>query len=209
MTASAHTEDLEAILAACWARLEQAAGDRRDAFHIMQVASVGLDGGARLRSVVLRAVEPDERLLAFHSDARSPKIVEIEREPRISLLFYDKEAGLQLRLEGTAEVHRCDDRAETAWRAGRRFARRCYLQTQGPSSPADQPTSGLPTELEQREPTEEELSAGRENFCVVTCCVRRLDWFSLKHDGHRRAEFCWPDGDDQAGATSHSRWLVP
>lgn len=199
------SEDLDRLLQACWGRLESAAGNRRDPFHIMAVASIGMDGRPRARNVVLRAVEADARLLAFHSDARSPKIAELERDPRVSLLFYDKQEGLQLRLEAHAQVHRDDERAEAAWRAGRRFARRCYLQEAGPSTPSAVPTSGLPDVFEGREPTEEELLPARENFTVVTCRAERLDWFSLAHDGHRRAEWRWAgaEGTPQAG------WLVP
>jgi pyridoxamine 5'-phosphate oxidase len=197
-------EDLESLLADCWSRLQSAAADRRDPFHIMGLSTVGQDGRPRARSVVLRAVEPEARLIVFHCDRRSPKVEELQRDPRLALLFYDKPGGLQLRIEAEAEIHLESPRAEEAWRKSHRFARRCYLQEEGPSSPASGPTSGLPPAFETREPEEAELDPARENFCLVACRVERLDRFSLAHDGHRRAAWRWRD----EGAVE-STWLVP
>ena len=195
---------LEGIVSGCLERLAQAPLERHDPFHIMGLATLGLDGRPRARSVVIRAFDPTGPEIAFNSDARSPKVAEMERDPRVSLLFYDREEGIQIRAEAEAQIHKQDERANAAWQAGSLFARRCYLQEPGPSSRASGPTSGLPAEVEGREPSEEELLPARRNFVYVTCRVEWLDWLSLHHDGHRRARF-----DFDAKGVPSGTWLVP
>ncbi|NBR79124.1 MAG: pyridoxamine 5'-phosphate oxidase, partial [Alphaproteobacteria bacterium] len=57
--------------------LERGAADRRSAFHTPTVATIGLDGRPRLRTIVLRACDTANRSLRFHTDARSDKINEL------------------------------------------------------------------------------------------------------------------------------------
>jgi hypothetical protein len=58
--------------------------------------------------------------------------------------------------------------------------------------------------LENRDPSEAESEAGRQNFAVVVCQVRQIDWLFLTPYGHRRANFTW-NGSGQL----RTCWLVP
>jgi pyridoxamine 5'-phosphate oxidase len=195
---------LESLLSDCWARLRAGADDKAHPFHIMTLASSGLDGRARARSVILRAADPAGRLLSFYSDRRSPKMAEVERDPRVALLFYDPAEGLQIRLEGLAGEVREEERVEEAWRSASRYSRRVYLQEEAPGAETDRPTSGLPPALEGEEPSEEALLPARENFSLLQVRVLKLDWLKISGEGQRRALWRWNEEErPEAG------WIVP
>lgn len=196
--------DLAALLEDCWDALRKGAEEKDHPFHIMVLATSGLDGRARARSVILRGVAPDARELTFFSDARSPKVAELERDPRAALLFYDPAEETQLRLEGLAAPHPDAGEEERAWRSASRYSRRTYLQVAAPGRPAGALTSGLPPEAEGREPSEEELLAARGNFRLLRFRLLSLDWLKLGRKGQSRACWSW----DEEGAIA-ATFLVP
>jgi pyridoxamine 5'-phosphate oxidase len=195
---------LAALLDGCWRALEAGAEGADHSFHVMVLATSGLNGRARARSVILRGVSQEERQVVFYSDARSPKIAELERDPRAALLFYNPAEGVQLRLEGFAGLLLDEEEEERAWRSASRYSRRVYLQSAPPGERAEAPTSGLPQEMGYGEPSEEALLPARENFRVLRFQLFKLDWLKLSRDGQRRALWSW----DEEGRLE-SAWLMP
>ena len=179
-------------------RLARAARDRKSPMHTPVVAT----GDADVRTMVLRAFDPASWTLRFHTDTRAPKVAVIEADPRIGLLLYDKAQKIQLRLQGTGRIERTGPVADAAWAAGDNFARRCYLG-EGPGAASDHPISGLPSQFEGTEPDDAQLLPARPNFAVLLVELHRLDWFTLAHTGHRRAQFS-RTGDDWQG-----QWVSP
>ena len=191
----AFAEDLDEMLAHAWRQLARGAKDRRSPFHTPTIATIGRDGRPRLRTVVLRAVEPTAGRLRFHTDVRSDKIAELAADPRIALHAYDPQGKLQVRIEGRAVVHRDDVLAEQAWRASRPASRACYAAEPAPGGTiAEGGGFRLPAD-------EAGILAGRANFSVVEVVAEALETLWLAHGGHRRARF----------ALGHNRsdWLVP
>lgn len=177
-------ETLDEILADIAALFDEAVRDRRSAMHTPCVVS----GDADARIMVLRGFEADDWRLRFHTDSRSPKVAAFEADPRIALLFYDREAKLQIRARGNATILREGELADSAWDQSTNFARRCYLGD-APGTRSDLPTSGLPSQFEGVEPSDQEVAVARENFALLIADVNSLDWFYLAHSGHRRAAF--------------------
>jgi pyridoxamine 5'-phosphate oxidase len=202
-----HSEDeprLGAVLAECWHLLADGAADPRHDFHLTALGTGHAGHGCSLRTVVLRGVDPAARELWLYTDLRSRKIGEIETEPRVALLFHSLSDDTQIRIQAEAAIHHSDRRAEEAWRTLTPRQRRDYLVSGPRGLPWAWATSGLPPELEARDPSEVESHAGRVNFAVVVCQVRQLDWLFLTPYGHRRANFAW-SGDGQL----RTSWLVP
>jgi pyridoxamine 5'-phosphate oxidase len=196
---------LEDAQTAIWQMLARAVRDRRSAWHTPVLASIGRDGAPKARVLVLRAADRPSRTLRLHTDSRTAKVEEIAREPRVSLLFYDAGARLQLRASGLAHVARDGDVADAAWAATRMLGRRCYTAPLAPGSPAPGPVSGLPEALEHREPTRAESESGRPNFSVVLIRLEELEFLQLAFAGHRRGAFrISADGNGWTG-----RWLIP
>ena len=195
--------DLDASLDRAWALLLEGARNRSGGAHTPSLATVDGDGRPRQRIMVLRAADLDRRHLRFHTDARSDKIVEIGAAAPVSVLIYDADAKLQLRLSGTASVQTHSASADEAWSEADNYARRCYLADPGPGTPVQKPTSGLPASVQGEKPSDEQLKPARSNFAIVQAEIDQIDFYYLAHQGHRRARFAW-NGERWDGT-----WLVP
>lgn len=174
--------------------LLRAATDRRSPMHTPVVVTA--NGGARI--MVLRAFDAEHWTLRFHTDARAGKVAAIAAAPRTTVLAYDPEEKLQLRLYGSAQVIASGPEADDAWTASSRFARRCYLG-EAPGTGAAAPSSGLPAWAEGIQPSEEQLAPARANFAVLVFTADEIDWYWLSNTGHRRA----------AVKRDGGRWLTP
>lgn len=199
MDDAAFYDDLDASLAQAWTRLVRGAADRRSAMHTVQVASLGPDG-PRVRTVVLRGVEPTARTIRFHTDSRSEKADQLLADPRVEICAYDPGAKIQLRLRGTATLHREGSLVDSAWAATGPGSRVCYRAPLGPGTPLSSPGEG---DLGPDARTPQDPEQGRAVFVAVTVEVTRLDWLYLASRGHRRAAFDW------TGAGWRGQWLAP
>lgn len=187
--------DLEETLREAWRLLSRGVADRRSPFHTPSVATVRVDGTPSVRTVVLRACKPENRLIRFHTDARSPKVAEIARNADVAMLFYDAAQKIQIRIEGAARLHRGDALAEECWQASRLQSRQCYRVPVAPGSALSDPADAGHELLAEDE--------ARRYFTVVAVEVRVLEWLYLAIAGHRRARFHW------SGAEWQGAWLAP
>ena len=189
-------DDLDLTLQNAWASLVRGVRDRRSPFHTPTIATIAADGRPRMRTVVLRAADPVQRVLRFHTDLRSAKIVEIARDSRIALHGYDRADKLQIRVEGIASVHSDDGVADQAWEASRLMSRACYATQPGPGSPLENESDFfIPAD-------EDEINAGRSNFSAVIIRVESIETLYLDHEGHRRAIF-------RLAEDMRPQWLTP
>jgi pyridoxine/pyridoxamine 5'-phosphate oxidase len=95
---------IEPNLDRVWAALMTGARPSRTPFTVLQLATSGIDGAPKVRSVILRGADAERGAVSFFTDVRSTKIEEIRHQPRVSLLGYDADAGFQIRLEGKATI---------------------------------------------------------------------------------------------------------
>jgi pyridoxamine 5'-phosphate oxidase len=194
----AYYNDLQGSLDHAWAMMVRGAADRRSGFHTPAVATVDEAGEPSQRVMVLRAVDPAQRTLRLHTDVRSQKFVHIGRQPRVSVLFYDAHAKLQLRIGARAEMHAGDEVARAAWAASRAQSRLCYEQELAPGAAVDAPLPELP--VDRRFAAADD---GQKNFAVLLAAVDRIEWLYLAIEGHRRARWAWSAGRWQG------TWLAP
>jgi hypothetical protein len=108
---TARLQQLDEIEQSIWSELESCVAARprpepgepevSEPPHEWRVAVLAtLDGGqADARSIVLREVDAAERRLIFYTDARSPKVRQIEASPQGTLIFHSRELGWQLRMQ--------------------------------------------------------------------------------------------------------------
>lgn len=179
-----HIESLRMIQSACWRELERAARDRDHGWHLLGVATVDDDAPA-LRTVVLREVDERQNRLSFYTDARSPKVGQVQRNPNAALLAWSPVLHWQLRLRVKLTVETSGPGVAARWAGFRQTdAAQDYLSPRAPGSL-----------LEGIEPE----PADRGHFAVVHAQVLSIDWLELLADGRRRAVF---DGDGM-------RWVTP
>ena len=200
-----HHDDLDATLKFAWQMVGRGVHDRRSAFHTPVLATLGADG-PQARVLVLRALDVTLRSLTFHTDTRSAKMPELAGDSRVAVTFYDAARKVQLRLNGVASVQANNAVSHQRWAASRPSSLRCYLGAQ-PSAVSPAPTSGLPAQVEAREPELHELAVAEVNFAVLQIAVQRMEWLHLHTRGQRRSLFTWVDGSAQSSCTM--QWLNP
>ena len=196
--------DLNAVLPQVQAMLEEGASSRHVAAHAPVVASLDANGGPSQRVMILRECDWANQRLRFHTDTRSNKVAQLDTRDQMSVLIYDKEAKLQLRLTGTGWAEKGTN-ADLPWKSSTPFARRCYMAKAAPGSISDAPTSGLPEWIEGKKPEEDQLLDARANFSILMFAFDRIEWLYLANSGHRRAAFSF----DHDSAVWSGDWLVP
>jgi hypothetical protein len=197
------TITLKEVLQNCWTMLVEGATNQDHPFHTPVLGTSNLGVGANSRMVILRQVEPAERILICHTDDRSNKLFDIGGDPRVSWLFYHPVEKIQLRVYGEATIHTDDSLADEQWETTDLFNRRHYCAVHAPSTSFPEPNTGLPDFLINRPPTLAESLAGRKYFAVIRCQIYFVDWLKLRFEGHHRARFFWQD--NQLKAT----WTTP
>ena len=192
---------LDGVLADAVRRLATAVRDRRNAMHTPVVGTADGD----LRMMVLREATADLAVLRFHTDLRSPKATLIGGGGMVSVLAYDPDARVQLRMRGTGRIEHAGPVADAAWSKTAPSSRRCYLAETGPGGALEAAGSAIPDAFARRSPAMDETLPGRGNFAVLLVEVRSLDWLRLDRAGGIRARFARPD----ASAPWRGEWIAP
>jgi len=177
--------DLQAIEAALWKLLLESVKSFKAPFHTGAVATV-FENRPEVRTVVLRHADAEHKKLFFHTDTRSPKISQLQQEPQLSWLFYDKDIRMQLRIAAAAVIHTANDVANEAWEQARLASRLTYTTSSASGTILSAPEL---INLNQTEVEPVLITTARNNFCVVETTVQEMDWVLLHHAGNRRALF--------------------
>ena len=196
----AYYEDLKEIKKKIWSMLDDAVTNRSSQFRI-PVFICGDQKDFDGRIVVLRKSDQSNNLVQFHSDIRSDKIPKLKNNKNASMLFYDKEEKIQVRLKVECIINHDNEITKESWSKTGHISRKCYLVDNGPGTESPTPTSGLKPELDNFEFTMEQSEEGYKNFTVIQCKVKSIEWLYLAAKGHRRARF-----DIE---TNKDTWLVP
>ena len=196
----AYYEDFKEIKKKIWLMLDDAVTNRSSQFRI-PVFVCGDQKDFDGRIVVLRKSDQSNNLLQFHSDIRSDKINKLKNNKNASILFYDKEEKIQVRLKVECTVNHNNEITKESWSKTGHISRKCYLVDNGPGTESSTPTSGLKPELDNFEFTMEQSEKGYENFTVIQCKIKSIEWLYLAAKGHRRARFELDNNKES--------WLVP
>ena len=196
----AYYEDFIEIKKKIWLMLDDAVKNRASQFRIPTFIC-GYDNNIDGRIVVLRKSDQLNNLVQFHSDIRSDKIEILKKNPNASMLFYDKDEKIQVRLKVNCVINYKNEITKTSWDKTQHISRKCYLVDKGPGTVSDVPTSGLKPELDNFNYTKEQSEKGYKNFTVIQCNIKSIEWLYLAAKGHRRARF---DLENNKNV-----WLVP
>jgi hypothetical protein len=150
--------------------LTRAANERKSPWRWPVLVTRGAPyPGARM--LVVRKFDRRDRVVELHSDARSAKCAELMQDPACALMFFDKSAMVQLRVDGAAQVLTGAD-------AGPAFARAPAgsLDDYRGRAPGDDPDA----------PASAESDDARANFAAIRITMERADLLSIGRDGHER-----------------------
>ena len=196
----AYYEDFKEIKKKIWSMLDDAVTNRSSQFRI-PIFICGDQSDFDGRIVVLRKSDQSNNLIQFHSDIRSDKIPKLKNNKKASMLFYDKEEKIQVRLKVECIINHENEITKESWSKTGHISRKCYLVDNGPGTESLAPTSGLKPELDNFEFTMEQSEEGYKNFTVIQCKIKSIEWLYLAAKGHRRARFELDNNKEY--------WLVP
>ncbi|MBT8290747.1 MAG: pyridoxamine 5'-phosphate oxidase family protein [Muriicola sp.] len=155
--------------------LQRAASEKDHPFRYFTLATVGLERVARLRTVVLRKFEKDLKLI-FYTDSRSKKMIHLQENKNVGLLFYDPQTLTQIRMEGIANVIQDKEAIAKAWDEIELKARKDYTTVSTPGTSLDSP--------DQLDYLDDE-----DHFCIIEVIPFKVEYLQLKRPNHIRVNF--------------------
>ena len=194
--------DLDEVYFKIWDLLSSGLKNRNAPFHI-PVFICGNKDKSDGRIVVLRGIDKKEKKIWFHADIRSNKIKILKSYPKATLLFYDKNEKIQLRIFSEVKINYQNSTAVGSWKKTAHMSRQCYLGSKVPGSNSSEATSGLTENIDNMKYTIEESEIGYKNFCVIENYIKSIEWLYLAAKGHRRAYFSLKN------SSVMKKWLIP
>ena len=194
---------LSEIHTSIWDLLESSAAGNAPGWRLPVLATL-TDHGCEQRTVVLRVVDRDNGALLFHTDVRSSKVEQIRKDGRVSLLFYDHDRSVQLKIRGVASIHQTDEFAQSLWEAGTPASLKMYSAPLSPGTQCDSFNHNMAESLLGRLPERHEIESGRVNFCAIRIVVQSAEWLRLSQSGHLRASF-----ELIEGRLKSTGWIAP
>jgi len=168
------SQTLDGLWTLAWERLERAAHDRSAPTRHVTLATRDQAGWADARTLVLRAAMAGSARITLHTDALSPKIVDLQNDPRCTLLAWDPEAQLQIRLRAHASIRQADP---ADWAALPEPARALYGGMPVPGAP-------LPA------PQAHQIAPDQARFTLIDLQAQEVDLLHLGKTRHHRARYC-------------------
>lgn len=194
-------QDLEIF---AWKKLLNGSVKKKNGFRNMCLGTISLDAASSLRIVVNRKVDELNKTIYFHTDTRSRKFFELQKDNSVSLLFYDARQKIQIMAKAKANIHLDAALFNERWKATSPQARLGYMTVDPPNTKYNFPTLGYDERFSTEKPTEVESDIYRSNFAVVSCEVYELEFLYLDYLGNRKANFYY-----QNGVLHDSYWAVP
>ena len=173
--------------------LTAAVDDAKTLFHTPVVSSL-YNNQITSRVMVLREFCLQDRKMRFHTDHRAAKINHFNEISTASVIGYDPQLKIQIKLQGNISTHYDDKITKLAWDQSKSRSKKCYSVKGGSSKEITDPKDYDIKDFEVEE--------GYKNFSVLVFNFYSLEFLYLKSSGHRRAVHKWDD-------KYQSTWLVP
>ena len=173
--------------------LSEAVSNTQTLFHT-PVVSTMYENKIVSRVMVLREFNFDKKILRFHTDNRAAKIDNITKNSSSTVIGYDPDLKIQIKMQGHTEVHIDDEVAKMAWNESTPRSKKCYSVKGGSTKEIEDP--------QDYDIQDFIVEDGYKNFAVLIFKFQSLEFLYLKSSGHRRAIHKWDDNQT-------STWLVP
>tara|TARA_B100000886_G_scaffold129551_1_gene87352 strand:+ start:426 stop:1028 length:603 start_codon:yes stop_codon:yes gene_type:complete len=173
--------------------LIDAVNNAKNQFHTPIVSSI--DGNKIVsRVMVLREFDLKKKIMRFHTDNRAAKIRSFQKNNTATVIGYDPNLKVQIKLQGNINVHIDDSQTLSAWDGSTARSKKCYSVKDGSTQQINNP--------ETHDIKDFNVEEGYKNFAVLIFSFYSLEFLYLKSSGHRRSIHDWQDD-------YKSSWLVP
>ena len=158
--------------------LTNAVENAKTLFHTLAVSSID-NNQIATRVMVLREFNLKERYIRFHTDYRAAKIDHYSENNSASVLGYDPNLKIQIKLQGSISVHYNDQVTQAAWEGSTTRSKKCYSVKGGSTLKISDP--------KEYDLKDGNIEDGYMNFAVLKFSFNNLEFLHLKSSGHRRA----------------------
>ena len=166
---------LESTIDMVWRLLTRGVADRHAPERHPTLATLGLDGAPKLRTLVLRSVDRGVATLECHTDLKSTKVEELQAEPRCSVHIWNPKQKLQMRLDAQADIIK-GEAVDDVWVRVPEGSRRIYGGAPLPGSEISAPEAFEP-------------DIDRDRFAVIRLNIQSVETLCLAPERHYRAQF--------------------
>jgi hypothetical protein len=185
--------DIDETLESAKLILSEAVPNTQTLFHTPVVSTIH-ENKIVSRVMVLREFNFDNKILRFHTDNRAAKVDNITKNSSSTVIGYDPDLKIQIKMQGHTKVHIDDEVAKMAWNESTPRSKKCYSVKGGSTKEIDDP--------QDYDIQNFIVEDGYKNFAVLIFKFQSLEFLFLKSSGHRRAIHKWDDNQT-------STWLVP
>jgi hypothetical protein len=185
--------DIDETLESAKLILSEAVPNTQTLFHTPVVSTIH-ENKIVSRVMVLREFNFDNKILRFHTDNRAAKVDNITKNSSSTVIGYDPDLKIQIKMQGHTKVHIDDEVAKMAWNESTARSKKCYSVKGGSTKEIDDP--------QDYDIQNFIVEDGYKNFAVLIFKFQSLEFLYLKSSGHRRAIHKWDDNQT-------STWLVP
>ena len=185
--------DIDETLESAKLILSEAVPNTQTLFHTPVVSTIH-ENKIVSRVMVLREFNFDNKILRFHTDNRAAKIDNITKNSSSTVIGYDPDLKIQIKMQGHTKVHIDDEVAKMAWNESTPRSKKCYSVKGGSTKEIEDP--------QDYDIQDFIVEDGYKNFAVLIFKFQSLEFLYLKSSGHRRAIHKWDDNQT-------STWLVP
>ena len=173
--------------------LSEAVPNTQTLFHTPVVSTIH-ENKIVSRVMVLREFNFDNKILRFHTDNRAAKIDDIMKNASSTVIGYDPDLKIQIKMQGQTKVHIDDEVAKMAWNESTPRSKKCYSVKGGSTKEIEDP--------QDYDIQDFIVEDGYKNFAFLIFKFQSLEFLYLKSSGHRRAIHKWDDNQT-------STWLIP
>ena len=185
--------DIDETLESAKLILSEAVPNTQTLFHTPVVSTIH-ENKIVSRVMVLREFNFDNKILRFHTDNRAAKVDNITKNSSSTVIGYDPDLKIQIKMQGHTKVHIDDEVAKMAWNESTPRSKKCYSVKEGSTKEIEDP--------QDYDIQDFIVEDGYKNFAVLIFKFQSLEFLYLKSSGHRRAIHKWDDNQT-------STWLVP
>lgn len=188
---------LEGLIDECRRNLVEASNNPDHPWRLLVAANTDIAGNPQSRYVILRDFDKQSQLITFYTDQRSSKVPSLNKNPRISLCFFDPLARLQLEVKASVKIHNNNDVSKKHWDDTSWYSLQCYYMNESPGEKLDAPFMLKPNTMDEKQ--------AFRFFTVIECTSISWDILHLSSEGNQRASCTF----DSKGAISAATWVAP
>lgn len=176
-----------------WDLLLQGTVNRKSSFHHPTISTVS-KFKINLRTLIIREVFKEKKLITFYVDMRSKKVSDLNNNKNITIHIYDENCKFQVQLYGLGSIENNTKKTQLLWTNLHSNSKKNYMSITKPGKKIVSP-SGF----------EYYKNAGQGyiNFGLLLVKINRIECLQLLRNANIKAEFIYEKNFIK------KNWLVP